>query len=198
MQVFLPNFNLEWHIEVPDAQLAEKIVFFKLKDYRTRPNREFFNIEISHAISIIKRTLCAFFEIESPVIFSNGHSEIFSKLESCLFNTWFYCGKSRLERPYHQYYNADVYRIRNFIFPEELTNISRWIDFKEDGTYTKHKVDSFPQKGIWKRIENSIFLTYRGKKTELNYENGQLYIIPAENNSRKVLFLQSQTLSNIK
>jgi len=36
-----------------NSQLAERLVFMKLQDYRIKPNREFFNVELSKAIEII-------------------------------------------------------------------------------------------------------------------------------------------------
>ena len=36
-----------------NSQLAERLVFMKIQDYRIKPNREFFNVELSKAIEII-------------------------------------------------------------------------------------------------------------------------------------------------
>jgi hypothetical protein len=60
------KFNVEWFMEVPDAELAEKVAHFKLKEYHF--NKEYFTKKPFHAYRILEKFLIPLFELEQPII----------------------------------------------------------------------------------------------------------------------------------
>lgn len=58
----LGTFLAEWFLEVPDSEMAEKLVHYKMKEHRYK--KEFFKISVSKAVEIIEQTLFPFFEIQ--------------------------------------------------------------------------------------------------------------------------------------
>ena len=64
------HFVVEWFMEVPDNDLAEKILFYKLRD--NHYDKEFFKVGLNAAISTALLELCNFFEINEPAFFSNS------------------------------------------------------------------------------------------------------------------------------
>jgi hypothetical protein len=60
------RFSVEWFMEVPDAELAENIAHFKLKEYHF--NKEYFSIKSHKAHFILEKFLIPLFELEQPII----------------------------------------------------------------------------------------------------------------------------------
>jgi nitrate reductase alpha subunit len=64
------KFSVEWFIEVPDAELAENIAHFKLKEYHS--NKEYFSLKPYDAHLILEKFIIPLFEIKKPVIVYDG------------------------------------------------------------------------------------------------------------------------------
>ncbi len=60
------KFSVEWFMEVPDAELAEKVAHFKLKEYHS--NKEYFSTKPFPAYHILEKFLIPLFELEQPKI----------------------------------------------------------------------------------------------------------------------------------
>jgi hypothetical protein len=58
----LGTFVAEWFLEVPDSEMAEKLVHYKMKEHRYK--KEFFKISVSKAVEIIEQILFPFFQIQ--------------------------------------------------------------------------------------------------------------------------------------
>lgn len=56
------HFVVEWFMEVPDNDLAEKILFYKFRE--NHYDKEFFKIDLQDVISTALIELCIFFEIK--------------------------------------------------------------------------------------------------------------------------------------
>ena len=61
------KFVVEWHLEVTDSEIAEKVAHFKLKEFHYA--KEFFSINAYDAHLILEQFIIPLFEIEKPVIF---------------------------------------------------------------------------------------------------------------------------------
>jgi T5orf172 domain len=73
------KFSVEWFMEVPDAELAENIAHFKLKEYHF--NKEYFSIKPFDAHLILEKFLIPLFEIKKPVIVYCGGIELTKKIK---------------------------------------------------------------------------------------------------------------------
>ena len=72
------RFNVEWFMEVPDAELAEKIAHFKLKEHHA--NKEYFSLKPFDAYLILEKFLIPLFEINKPVITYEGKIKLLIEL----------------------------------------------------------------------------------------------------------------------
>ena len=61
------KFVVEWHLEVTDSEIAEKVAHFKLKEFHYA--KEFFSINAYDAHLILEQFIIPLFEIESPMIY---------------------------------------------------------------------------------------------------------------------------------
>ena len=61
------KFVVEWHLEVTDSEIAEKVAHFKLK--KNHHSKEYFSISAYDAHLILEQFIIPLFEIENPVIF---------------------------------------------------------------------------------------------------------------------------------
>ena len=67
------QFHVEWFMQVPDCNIAEKIAHNKLNDFRSNSRKEFFEIDIDKAINILETSLNQYFETELPTYRSSNH-----------------------------------------------------------------------------------------------------------------------------
>ncbi len=58
----LGKYTVEWSLEVPDSEMAEKLIHYKMKQYHY--DKEFFKTDAKTAITIIEETLFPFFNIK--------------------------------------------------------------------------------------------------------------------------------------
>jgi len=56
-------FKVEWYFEVPNIDIAENIVHFKLKEYHY--NKEYFKIPLNEAKILLTKELIIFFKLEN-------------------------------------------------------------------------------------------------------------------------------------
>ena len=61
------KFIVEWHLEVSDSEIAEKVAHFKLKEFHH--SKEYFSISAYDAHLILEQFIIPLFEIENPIIF---------------------------------------------------------------------------------------------------------------------------------
>ena len=61
------KFVVEWHLEVSDSEIAEKVAHFKLKEFHH--SKEYFSISAYDAHLVLEQFIIPLFEIESPIIF---------------------------------------------------------------------------------------------------------------------------------
>lgn len=73
----IEDFKIEWSIEVPDIDFAEKLAHNVLKSYRIKIKREFFEIKLNLAIDKVSKALCEYFKIHNPQIYKD--KEIINK-----------------------------------------------------------------------------------------------------------------------
>jgi T5orf172 domain len=91
------KFSVEWFIEVPDAELAEKIAHFKLKEYHF--NKEYFSVKPYDAHLILEKFLIPLFEIKKPVIVYCGSIELTKKIRKRQAISKKLFEKSMIEKP---------------------------------------------------------------------------------------------------
>ena len=68
------KFIVEWHLEVPDSELAEKVAHFKLREFHHL--KEYYSISAYDAHLILEKFIISLFEIEKPVIFYSETIEV--------------------------------------------------------------------------------------------------------------------------
>ncbi len=65
------KWQVEWHIIVPDSEIAEKTAHYLLKEFREDPKKEFFKIRILEASKIIEKKFVEFFELKKTEIWQS-------------------------------------------------------------------------------------------------------------------------------
>ena len=63
------KLEVEWHLEVTDSEIAEKVAHFKLREFHH--SKEYFSISAFKARGILEKALIHLFELENPVIFNS-------------------------------------------------------------------------------------------------------------------------------
>ncbi len=63
-------WEVEWHMIVPNCNVAENLIKGILKEYLFQRRKEFYSVEIPIAIKLCEETLKTYFKIEKPEIFT--------------------------------------------------------------------------------------------------------------------------------
>ncbi len=75
----IEKFIVEWHLEVIDNEIAEKVAHFKLRGFHH--SKEYFSISVYDAHLILEKFIIPLFEIEKPVIFYSDELQKKIKVE---------------------------------------------------------------------------------------------------------------------
>ena len=68
------HFVVEWFMEVPDNDLAEKILFYKFRE--NHYDKEFFKIDLNKAVSEGLLFLCDFFDTKEPTFYLKQEKQL--------------------------------------------------------------------------------------------------------------------------